>query len=198
MKTLLVLAHPLPDSLNATLAEAAEQELRARGHDVRRCDLNQQAFAPALTARERQAYYAAFDAAGVAKEVADLQWAEAVVLVFPTWWFGLPAILKGWIDRVWAPGVAYDHAPDQGPLRPRLHGLKHMLVITTLGSPWWIDWLILHRPVARVLKRGVLGVCAPKAGFSALSFYNCEKLSPAQVEEMKARVRTRVRALPGT
>ena len=196
MKTLLVLAHPLPDSLNATLAQAAEEELRRCGHDVRRRDLYQDGFAPALTAHERQTQYTRFDASAVSAETEELLWADAIVLVFPTWWFGLPAILKGWIDRVWAPGIAYDHAPDMGPLRPRLQGLRHMLVITTLGSPWWVDWLILNRPVTRVLKRAVLGPCAPTARCSALSFYGCEKLSPARVDEMRAKVRARIAALP--
>jgi NAD(P)H dehydrogenase (quinone) len=198
MKTLLILAHPLADSLNATLAKAAADELNALGHEVRLRDLYRQGFAPALTPQERQSHYTVFDATAVAEETEELQWAECVVLVFPTWWFGLPAILKGWIDRVWAPGIAYDNAPDMGRLRPRLHGLKHMLVITTLGSPWWFDWLIMWRPVTRGLKRAVVGMCAPKAGFSALSFYTCEKLSPEQVAVMTAKVRARIRKLSAT
>ncbi len=195
MKVLLVLAHPLSDSLNATLASAAQEQLGACGHEVRMRDLYAQGFSPVLTADERRGHYTTFDPATVAAEAGDLLWAEWVVLVFPTWWFGLPAILKGWIDRVWAPGIAYDHAPDMGPLRPRLHGLRQMLVVTTLGSPWWIDWLILHRPVTRMLKRAVLGPCAPKARFAALSFYGCEKLSQQRVDAMVERVRARIRAI---
>jgi putative NADPH-quinone reductase len=143
----------------------------------------------ASTQGERQSYYApAFDGAAVQSEVAQLLDAEALVLVFPTWWFGFPAILKGWFDRVWAPGVAYDHASDLGPIRPRLHRLRHALAVTSLGSPWWVDRLVLRQPVRRVLKTALLGTCAPACRFEMLSLYQAERLSPAAVERFCARI----------
>jgi NAD(P)H dehydrogenase (quinone) len=113
--------------------------------------------------------------------------AEVLVLVFPTWWFAMPAMLKGWFDRVWALSIAYNQT-DTGALLPRLHGLKRTIAITTLGSPWWVDRLVLRRPVRKVLKRAILGVCAPKSKLEFLSFYGCEKLTEAQVTAMKERV----------
>jgi putative NADPH-quinone reductase len=195
MKCLLVLAHPLESSLNAALADAAAEELRKLGHELRIRNLYASQFQPALSAEERQTYYGAFDDSGIAAEALELLWAEVVILVFPTWWFGLPAILKGWFDRVWAPGIAYDHAADMGPIQPRLHQLRRTLAITTLGSPWWVDWLVMGRPVRKVLKRAVLGLCAPRAGFSMLSFYACEKKQLHEVAGMQQRVRSTVRRL---
>ena len=78
------------------------------------------------------------------------------MLLFPTWWFGFPAMLKGWFDRVWGPGIAYDHASDLGPIKPRLNNLKKVLVVTTLGSPWWVDRLVMWQPVKRVMKMALL------------------------------------------
>jgi len=182
MKCLLVVAHPLPDSLCAHLAQRAATVLAAAGHEVVREDLYAEAFEPALTAGERQTYYAAdYDHRAVAGQVARLLEAEALVLVFPTWWFGFPAILKGWFDRVWGPGIAYDHADDLGAIKPRLHKLRRVLAVTTLGSPWWVDRLVMRRPVRRVLKTAILGTCAPACRFDMLTLYQAEKLAPAAV-----------------
>lgn len=191
MKCLVVIAHPLTDSLCHTLARTAIDTLRAQGHEVQIEDLYQTGFSPSLTAGERQSYYGApFDAAATQPEIARLLWAEAIVLVFPTWWFGFPAILKGWFDRVWAPGVAYDHASDLGPIKPRLGNLRRMLAITTLGSPWWVDLLVLWQPVKRVLKIALLGACAPGCQFEMLSLYQAESLASAKVERFCSRIRT--------
>jgi putative NADPH-quinone reductase len=144
MKCLLVTAHPLQGSLCAHLAECAAQALVAAGHEVIHENLYAQDFPPALTADERRSYYApSYDRTLVAQQAARLLEAEAIVLVFPTWWFGFPAILKGWFDRVWGPGIAYDHADDLGAIRPRLHRLRHVLAVTTLGSPGWVDFFVL-------------------------------------------------------
>jgi putative NADPH-quinone reductase len=128
----------------------------------------------------------------VQAQIDRLLFAEALVLVFPTWWFGFPAILKGWFDRVWAPGVAYDHATGFGPIKPRLHQLKRALAVTSLGSPWWVDRLLLRQPVKRVLKTALLGTCAPACQFEMLSLYQAERLSPQEVARFRARLEQRL------
>ena len=172
------------------MARTAIEALTAAGHEVQIEDLYAAGFSPALTADERRSYYGAtFDAAAVHAQAERLQSAAALVLVFPTWWFGFPAILKGWFDRVWAPGVAYDHASDLGPIRPRLHNLRRALAITSLGAPWWVDRLVLRQPVRRVLKTALLGTCAPACKFEMLSLYQAERLAPAQLERFCGRIR---------
>ena len=114
--------------------------------------------------------------------------AEAIALVFPTWWFGFPAILKGWFDRVWGPGIAYDHAGDFGPIKPRLNRLRYLAAVTRLGSPWWVDRLLLRQPVKRVLKSALLGACAPTCRFKMLSLYKCEQLPWAVVDRFSAKI----------
>jgi putative NADPH-quinone reductase len=189
MKCLVVIAHPLHDSLCHALAQHAISTLIAHGHDVVVDDLHAAGFAPALTAAERQSYYGpAFDGAATEPYARRLLDAEALVLVFPTWWFGFPAMLKGWFDRVWAPGVAYDHASDLGPIKPRLGKLKRAVAVTTLGSPWWVDRFVLRQPVKRVLKLALLGTCAPTCRFEMLSLYQAESLSPDKVSAFRARI----------
>jgi NAD(P)H dehydrogenase (quinone) len=195
MRCLVVKAHPLDVSLCQTLSDAAFDFLTAMGHECRLVDVYQSGFAPALTKLERQSFYSGFDPSAVAREIDDLLWAEAIILVFPTWWFGFPAILKGWFDRVWAPGVAYDHDPHLGAIRLRLNNLRSVVSITTLGSPWWVDWLALRRPVRRVLKVAILGACALKATLTFLSFYRAEKLSPQEVQAAVARIKNVLRRL---
>ncbi len=136
-----------------------------------------------LTPNERKAYYqdTFLDQAGLA----DI---EMLVMVFPTWWFGLPAILKGWIDRSFLPGVAYDHASDLSALTPRLTNMKHALAITTLGAPGWVDRLILRRPVYRALKWGLIKACAPKAQFRMLSLYASETVETKRVAKFEAKI----------
>ena len=189
MKTLIVIAHPLPDSLCQALAQVAIKSLTAAGHEVMVENLYDAGFSPILTEAERQSYYRLpFDASAIAGQVERLLATEALVLVFPTWWFGFPAMLKGWFDRVWGPGVAYDHASDLGPIRPRLLNLRHALAITSLGSPWWVDRLLLWQPVRRILKIALLGTCAPACRFEMLSLYQAEKLDSAQVRRFSSRI----------
>ena len=189
MKCLVVIAHPLADSLCHELARTAIATLTTAGHEVEIEDLCASGFPPALTASERLSYYEpSFDAAAVQAQIERLLAAEALVLVFPTWWFGFPAVLKGWFDRVWAPGIAYDHASDLGPIRPRLHGLRRTLAITSLGSPWWVDRVVLRQPVRRVLKTALLGTCAPACRFEMLSLYKAERLTAAQVASFRSRI----------
>ncbi|WP_266157204.1 NAD(P)H-dependent oxidoreductase [Dyella silvatica] len=186
MKCLLVLAHPLHDSLAASLAQHVHDLLKAGGHEVVLEDLYKNAFDPALSASERASYYApAYDDTHVAAEIQRLRHADAIVLVFPTWWFGFPAILKGWFDRVWAPGVAYDHAADGGAIKARLSGLRRMLVVTTLGSPSWVDRWVMRRPVRRILKTAILGACAAQCRMQMLSLYQSERVTAKQVTRFR-------------
>ncbi len=189
MRCLVVIAHPLQVSLCNALAAKAIATLQAAGHEVQIEDLYRNEFAASLTVAERASYYdQRYDSAAVQPEVDRLLAAEALVLCFPTWWFSFPAILKGWFDRVWAPGIAYDHASDLGPIQPRLHKLQKVLVITTLGSPRWVDWLVMRQPVKRVLKTAILGTCAPNCRLEMLSIYKSERLSDAQVERFSMQI----------
>jgi NAD(P)H dehydrogenase (quinone) len=193
MNCLLVTAHPLASSLCYSLANTAYQTLKAAGHDVTAEDLYAQGFSPALSAAERACYYETIhDASAVQAQAQRLCDAEGLVLCFPTWWFGFPAILKGWFDRVWVPGVAYDHASDLGAIKPRLPKLKHVLVITSLGSPWWVDTFVMRQPVKRILKTAILGTCAPQAQFEMLSIYSSEKLAPEKVAVFQKKISNRL------
>lgn len=197
MKCLVVFAHPLQDSLCASLSRLVVDALVADGHEVETESLYADGFQPALSARERGSYYdiGAYDDAAVRAQLARLSAAQALVLVFPTWWFGFPAMLKGWFDRVCAPGHAYHHASDLGAIRPALPGLRRTIAITTLGSPWWVDWLLLRRPVRRVLASALLGTCAPQCRLDLLSLYRAERVERSRLDRFERRILARLRGL---
>ncbi len=189
MKCLIVTTHPLNDSLCKLLARHVENKLTQIGHEVTIEDLYAENFEPALTAPERKSYYGeSYDSSNIAEQANRLQDAEALVLLFPTWWFGFPAMLKGWFDRVWGPGVAYDHASDFGPIKPRLDNLRKVLVVTTLGSPWWVDRLVMWQPVKRIMKLALLGACTKKSKLQFLSLYNSEKLNEERIAAFKNKI----------
>ena len=179
---LIVSCHPLKDSLCHHLVGRVAAGLEAGGVAYEHLDLYERGFDAALTAAERASYFGDFDGSATGAETAQLERAETLILVFPTWWFGMPALLKGWFDRAWAPGVAFDAVPETGAIEPALANLRHCLAITTLASPWTADRLVLRRPVRRVLKGAILKGCAPQAGFEMLSLYGVAALDAARLE----------------
>jgi NAD(P)H dehydrogenase (quinone) len=196
VRCLVVHVHPMPTSLTRHFCDAALKALSERGHAVAFVDLYQAGFDPRLREDERATHYRPpHNVRHVEPEVAQLRDAEMIVLVFPTWWFGLPAMLKGWIDRVFAPGVAFAQAPDFGPIKPLLTGVRHVVAITTLGSPWWVDWLVMWRPVRQQLKWGVFKACAPAARFEILSFYGADNPAAERVDTFARKIADRLRAI---
>ena len=123
MRVLIVLAHPEPTSFNAAMAATAVAALEAAGHEVQLSDLHAMAFDPVSDRRnfvtvanperldqQREESFAALNDGfeqGLQIEMDKLAWCDLLILQFPLWWLGMPAILKGWIDRVFAAGRAY-------------------------------------------------------------------------------------------
>lgn len=155
MNVLVVFAHPAADSFQASLCAAAVDRL-SRDHAVTVVDLYREAFDPVLDEAAWRAHRQDLrqDESALSAHFAALREAEALVLVFPTWWYGLPAILKGWFDRVWRPGVAF--AMQDGVFQTHyLPKLRRFAVLTTYGSPRrFIEWGI-GDPLRRQLMRGL-------------------------------------------
>ena len=197
MRILIVTAHPLKTSLCGELARHVIAELTRAGHEIVIEDLYAIGFNPVMTPDERRAYNGSSPLTGedIAMPIQHLLAAEAIVLVFPVWWFGLPAILKGWLDRVWAPGIAFDHHEDASVLRPRLTQLRHLLVVAAFGSPWWLDRFIMGRPVMKLFKRAVLPSCTADCRFEMRSLHNTDHLKPAKLAAFKKRLSTALNRL---
>ncbi len=150
MRVLVIFCHPSPGSFNAALHERVLQVLRERGHEVDDCDLYAEGFDPVLRAEHLASYQEVpANRQPVSGYVERLLRAEALVLVFPVWNFGLPAMLKGYFDRVLLPGVSFDMT-DPRRIRPGLTHLRHVVGVATYGAPRWRVWLLGDGPRALV------------------------------------------------
>jgi len=109
MRVLVVYCHPVVESFAAAAHATVLEALAARGHEVTDVDLYRDKFDPVMSRQERLDYLNTERNERLVKHYDDqLDWAEALVLVYPAWWYGMPAMLKGYFDRVWLPGVAFD------------------------------------------------------------------------------------------
>ncbi len=133
----IVIAHPCADSYTAALAARAASGLRAAGHTVDVVDLYALGFRTAMTAAERQAYLGDEPILDpLVRSHADLvRRVDTLVFVYPTWWSGLPAILKGWLERVMVPGVGFVFDENTAAVRPGLTNVRRIIGISTYGSP---------------------------------------------------------------
>lgn len=158
-RALVLFAHPCPESFSAALHARVVDTLERRGWDVDDCDLNAEGFSPVLTADERRGYHAVGDnVAPVAGYVERLRAAEALIFVFPVWNFGYPAILKGFLDRVFLPGVSF--RLEDGKVRPNLTHIRKLAAVTTYGGTR-VRALLAGDPPRRSITRAVWHVCRP-------------------------------------
>ena len=196
MRIQTILAHPLPQSFAAAVHRTAVSALRASGHEVLETDLYAEGFAPALTVAERASYFSpVYDASAVARLVERLRWSEGLVFCYPHWWCDQPAILKGYIDRVWGPGIAFRHDRDGGRILPLLTGLRTVAVLTSFGSPWWLTELYMRNPARRILKNGILTACAPQARFHYHAHYDMDRSTEASRKRFLIKVDGAMRRL---
>lgn len=158
-RALVVFAHPCPESFSASLHRVVVDKLTARGWDVDDCDLNAEGFNPVLTEAERRGYHEVGpNLAPVAEYVERLRAAQALVLVFPVWNFGYPAILKGFFDRVFLPGVSF--RLEGGRVKPNLTHIRKLAAVTTYGGTR-MRALLAGDPPRHVVKRAVWHVTRP-------------------------------------
>lgn len=193
MRVMVIYAHPLDDSFNAALHRTVVAALRDCGHEVDDCDLYAEGFNPVLGADERRHYHdETRNQAPVAGYVARLQAAEALVLCHPTWCFGLPAILKGFLDRVLMPGVSF--TLDDGKVRPALTHIRHLAAVVTYGRPrYMVLWMA--DPPRRILTRYLYWLTGKRATRTYLAQYDMNVASEAVRKRFIAKVDAAMRRL---
>ncbi|WP_448951060.1 NAD(P)H-dependent oxidoreductase [Labrys neptuniae] len=170
MRVLVLFSHPCEESFGAALHAKAVETLRKAGHEVDDCDLYAEEFQPVLTAAERRGYHdIPANRDGVATYVERLQWAEVLVIVTPIWNYGFPAILKGFFDRVFLPGVSFTLV--DGKVQGNLHNIAKVVAITTYGGSH-LKALLMSDPPRRVTTRMLRAIVKPFARFHYLAHYS--------------------------
>lgn len=154
-KILLIDGHPAGGGVCDTLATAYEEGARAAGHELRRIRLRDLHFDPILHLGYGGEQALETDLAGAREAIA---WAEHLVIVYPTWWGGMPALLKGFVERVFLPGFAFRYRKDS-PLWDRLLKGRSARLIVTMDAPVLYDRLVNGRPGIRQLRKTILAFC---------------------------------------
>ena len=138
MNIVVVLGHPSADSYCAAIFERIILALKSQStHNVTAIRLADEKFATAMSTAERVAYETSTPLINdeTKRHAEVLLQAEVLIFVYPTWWSGLPAQLKGWLERVFVLGVAFRFNKNS-KIRPNLHNVRHIIGVSTYGSPW--------------------------------------------------------------
>lgn len=193
-RALVVYCHPLATSFVASVRDRALVALRAGGAEVRISDLYADGFEPAFTATDHANHRNPGVDPSLVDYADDLAWCDTLVLVYPTWWSGQPAMLKGWIDRVWTNGVAWSLPDGEDRLRPELRNVRRIVAVTTHGSPKWIN-MLEGEGGKRTITRSLRAVCHPLTRTIWLAFYGVDTASAPQRAAFLDRVERRLARL---
>jgi putative NADPH-quinone reductase len=192
-KALIVYCHPKEGSFTAAVRDVVRERLAAHGAEVRLTDLYARGFDPTLSATEWDGYLdTPANRDPVAGDVADLHWADTLIFVYPTWWYALPAMLKGWLDRVFLPEVAFlMPAGENQTIRPGLTNIRRLGVFTTCGASWALT-VFVGSPGRRMLMRGIGLLCAPRARKAFAAHYLMDSSTPRTRARHLVRVAARM------
>jgi NAD(P)H dehydrogenase (quinone) len=187
MRILYIYCHPLPESFHAGIRAKALDALKAGGHEVDLLDLYAEKFDPVLSEDARRHYHdTARNQVGHESYIARLQRAEALVVQFPTWCFGMPAMLKGFLDRMFMPGVAFDIG-DPAKVKPMLGNIKCIVGIVTYGRPRYMA-LWMGDPPRKIVTRYLRWFTGGKARVDYNALYHLNVVTEAQRIALIGRV----------
>ena len=191
MRFLVIYAHPVEDSYHSAIHRRVVSALTKAGHEVDDCDLYAEGFQPVLTRAEWRGYLdASANRSFVPHEVDRLLKCQGLVFVFPTWWYGIPAVLKGYFDRVWLPGVAFD--VDGPKTIPLLTQVVKLGIVTTFGSPWWLNNLYVGNPNRKLFLRGIRRLLSPTVRTLWLAQYGMDYVDAAARERFLNKIEARL------
>jgi NAD(P)H dehydrogenase (quinone) len=187
MHVLVLYCHPVETSFHAALHAEVVTNLRAAGHTVDDCDLYAEGFSPVLSREERLGYHnVPSNQLSLAPYVARLRKAEAIVFCFPIWCFGLPAMLKGYFDRLFMPGVAFDIS-DPANVKPMLTHIKRISAVVTYGRPRWVAWY-MGDPPRKIVTRYMKRLTGQGARVDYHAYYHMNVATETKLTEFKRKV----------
>jgi len=190
LRILVLYAHPVETSFGAAVHAKLVETLRAGGHQVDDCDLNAEGFDPVMSRQDRIEYHdVGVNRSRVGPYVDRLLAAESLVLSYPVWNMGFPAILKGFVDKVFLPGVSFV-LKENGDFTPRLHNVKRLGAVCTYGGKR-VHTFLMGDPCRRFVQRSLRAICAPGAPCDYVAHYDMNHTKPerraAFLKEVEAR-----------
>jgi putative NADPH-quinone reductase len=183
MKTLIILGHPDKNSFCGHLADSYEKGAREKGGEVVRMNLGDLQFDPIL--RNGYSRIQPLEPALV-KAQAQIKTANHVVIVFPIWWSSVPALLKGFLDRVFLPGFAFKYREHSSNWDKLLAGRSARLIMTSDAPVFWL-YLAYFHPALNMMKKAVLEFCGISP-VSVTSFGSIKNASEKKREDIKYKV----------
>lgn len=157
-RIVIINGHPDPESFTQSLTQAYKQGALEAGAEVQEIVISQLQFNPNLQFGYRRRMDLEPD---LQEALAQIQWADHLVWVHPVWWGGFPALMKGFIDRVFLPGIAFRYRPES-VWWDKLFAGKSARIITTLDQPYWYYYLVFGNASVNQLKRSILQFCGVK------------------------------------
>ncbi|MGV4795933.1 NAD(P)H-dependent oxidoreductase [Rhizobium sp. F40D2] len=187
MRVLVLHSHPVEESYGKALYKQTLESLREAGHEVDACDLYAENFDPVLSRHDRLAYHDYPDNTALVKPYVErLRQAEGLVLVTPIWNFGFPAILKGYFDRVWLPGVSFELI--DGKVESRLRHIRKLAAVLTYGATPFRAFAA-GNPPKKIVKRVLRAQINPLRPVTFLAHYDMNNCTP----ETRARFLEKVK-----
>ena len=189
----VVHCHPLADSFSHAVFDTVVKTLTDKGHDVVATDLYAERFDPVMSDAERASYMGNdYRGEAVQPYIDLLKKVDGFVLCYPHWWFAMPAMLKGYVDRVWAPGTAFVYDPVDNHLTPNLGNIRLFGVVTSYGSPWWMVRLFARDAGRNAVMQSMRPLCARDAESFYLAHYDMDHSTDQTRTSFLEKVRSRV------
>jgi NAD(P)H dehydrogenase (quinone) len=191
-RVVVVYWHPVPTSLCATARDRVLGALAQAGDEYRLLDLHAEGFDPVLSVQEWKAHGESNGPwPGLEHHAEALQWADSLVFVYPTWFSSQPAMVKGWFDRVFTNGVAYEFSDGDRFVRGRLRHIRRVMVVTTHGSSRLVNrWQ--GESGLMVCRRALRTLVHPMATFRWVAMYGVDGSSRTRCAEFLNRVEREV------
>jgi putative NADPH-quinone reductase len=194
VNVLLVHCHPDPASLVSAARDRALDALDRAGHTVRYTDLYAEGFDPRFDEQDRRTHLEPGTTPALERHADDLRWCEVLVLVYPTWWSGQPAMLKGWIERVWANGVAWSLPEGGNRVRGELRNVRRIVAVTTHGASKLVNAL-QGESGKRVVTRTLRALCNRRCRTTWVAMYGVDTSTLEQRSTFLDRVERRLATL---
>jgi NAD(P)H dehydrogenase (quinone) len=193
VQVLVLHAHPDPASFNYAICDTVVRVLETRGHKVHRIDLYAEEFVAAMNADERASYEtdAPFRSEQARSHGQLVTTCDAIVFVYPTWWHGVPAVMKGWFERVMVPGVGFALDPVSNKVRPGLSNIRRIAGITTYGSSR-LNVLMMTDGGRRLIGRCFRMMANTRCRRTWLGLYGMDRASDADRAAFLARVESKL------